>query len=364
MANSSPSLRDVAQAAGVSLATASRALNNKTHVQAATRALVLKAAADLGYKVQMRVAASAPTEFNTIGVLIKRDPFGQSRLDPFYYNVLCGIEDECQRLGLNLMYASLPVDEYSHASSWSPLLENGDVDGLAIVGIVFTDPAVIKRIPSHIPVIVVDGVASGLDCDIITTNNVDSAYRVISYLIEQGHTHIGLIGSTMSDSLHPSIRDRRDAYLRALADHGITDTYVEDSIMSPQSAYNATISLLQRAPQVSAIFSCNDLLAEHAVRAIKDMGLRVPEDVSVVGFDNTDEAINCRPPVTTMHVDRDLMGRLAVRQLYDRAANPNRVSINLQMGTKLIERESVAPYNEDVKQRRAHTEKQPSVSRD
>jgi LacI family transcriptional regulator len=355
MANSSPSLRDVAQAAGVSLATASRALNNKSHVQATTRALVLKAAADLGYKVQMRVAASAPTELNTIGVLIKRDPFGQSRLDPFYYNVLCGIEDECQRLGLNLMYASLPVDEYSHASSWSPLLENGEVDALAIVGIVFTDPAVIKRIPSHIPVIVVDGVASGLECDTITTNNVEGAYRVVSTLIERGHRHIGLIGSSATDALHPSIRDRRDAYLKALADHGISDTYIEDSIMNPQSAYSATLSLLQRAPQVSAIFACNDLLAEHTVRAIKDAGLRVPEDVSVVGFDNTDEAINCRPPITTMHVDRDLMGKLTVRQLCQRAADPNRVSINFQMGTKLIERESVARHSETP----ANTEKQP-----
>jgi LacI family transcriptional regulator len=357
MANT-PSLRDVAQAAGVSLATASRALNNKTHVQATTRALVLKAAADLGYKVQMRVAASAvPTMLSTIGVLIKRDPFGQSRLDPFYYNVLCGIEDECQRLGLNLMYASLPVDEFSHASTWSPLLENGEVDALAIVGIVFTDPVVIKRIPSHIPVIVVDGNASGLDCDTITTNNVDGAYRAVSTLIERGHRHIGLIGASATTTLHPSIRDRRDAYLNALADHGIAETYIEDSIMSPQSAYNATLNLIQRAPQVSAIFACNDLLAEHTVRAVKDAGLRVPEDVSVLGFDNTDESVNCRPPVTTVHVDRDLMGKLTVRQLCERAADPNRVSINLQMGTKLIERESIAPHSE--KEHSANAEKQP-----
>ena len=106
-------LRDVAQAAGVSLTTASRALNNKSYVQPETRALVLKAAADLGYRLQVRAASAVPAELNTIGVLIKRDPFGSSRLDTFYYAVLSGIEDECQRLGLNLMYASLPVNEHS-----------------------------------------------------------------------------------------------------------------------------------------------------------------------------------------------------------------------------------------------------------
>lgn len=344
MTNSAPSLRDVAQAAGVSLATASRALNNKTHVQPSTRALVLKAAADLGYKLQVRVAPSAATEFNTVGVLIKRDPFGKARLDPFYYHVLCGIEDECQRLGLSLMYASLPVNEYSNASTWSPLLENGEVDGLVIVGIVFSDAEIIQRIPTHIPVIVVDALVPGFESDIITTDNLNGAYKAVSYLIEQGHRHIGLIGSSVSDADHPSIIERRAGYLKALADHGIKETYVEESIMSPESAYNAVLRLLQHSPQVSAIFSCNDLLAEHAVRAIKDAGLRVPEDISVIGFDDTEEGISCRPPLTTMHVDKQLMGTLAVRQLYDRTANPDRVTINLQMRTKLIVRESIAPY--------------------
>lgn len=340
----SPSLRDVAQAAGVSLATASRALNNKTHVQSTTRALVLKAAADLGYKLQVRVAPSAATEFNTVGVLIKRDPFGKARLDPFYYHVLCGIEDECQRLGLSLMYASLPVDEYSHANSWSPLLENGEVDGLVIVGIVFSDTGVVNRIPSHIPVVVVDALVPGFESDIITTDNVNGAYKAVSTLIEQGHRHISLIGSTNSNTDHPSICERREGYLKALAAHGIVESYIEASIMSPQSAYDAVRRLLDHSPQVSAIFSCNDLLAEHAVQAVKDAGLRVPEDISVIGFDDTEEGISCRPPLTTMHVDKQLMGTLAVRQLYDRAANPDRVTINLQMRTKLIVRGSVAPY--------------------
>jgi len=341
MAKNSPSLRDVAQAAGVSLTTASRALNNKTHVQATTRAHVLKAAADLGYKLQVRLSTPIITELNTIGVLIKRDPFGQARLDPFYYAVLCGIEDECQRLGLSLMYASLPVDEFSRANSWSPLLENGDIDALAIVGIVFTDPVVINRIPSHLPIVSVDTVIDGLECDAITTNNVAGAYQAVSYLISRGHTRIGILGSPTSELAHPSIRERRDGYLKALAHHNIKDIYLEDSIMNPSSVYNATISLLKRAPEITAIFCCNDLMGEQTVRAINDMGLRVPDDISVIGFDDTEEGFNCRPPLTTMHVDKELMGALAVRQLHDRAANPNRVPINLQMGTKLIIRGSI-----------------------
>src|SRR5215213_1216310 len=139
MAKTAPSLRHVAQAAGVSLGTASRALNNKSNVLPTTRALVLKAAADIGYKLQIRVPTTVASKISTIGVVVKRDPGEHPRLDPFNYAVLCGVEDECERLGLNLMYASLPVDEFSHATTWSPLLENGDVDGLVIVGVVFND---------------------------------------------------------------------------------------------------------------------------------------------------------------------------------------------------------------------------------
>lgn len=352
MAKTSPSLRDVAQAAGVSLTTASRALNNKSYVQSDTRAQVLKAAADLGYKLQVRVASTA-AELNTIGVLIKRDPFGSGRLDTFYYAVLTGIEDECRNLGLNLMYSSLSVNEYSVGSSWSPMFENEDVDGLIIVGIVFDDPAVAKNIPSDIPVVIVDGVLPGFECDAITTNNEDSAYRAVKYLIDQGHTRIGLLGGALSDDApsHPSIRSRSRGYFKALADHGIQESFGEESVMSAKIAYDATLRLLQRSPEISALFCCNDVLAEQAVRAIRDMGQNVPEDISVIGFDDTEDAINCRPPLSTMHLDKELMGVLAVRQLYDRAANPNRVSLNIQMGTKFISRESVAPFQEKIRTR-------------
>jgi LacI family transcriptional regulator len=349
MAKTSPSLRDVAQAAGVSLTTASRVLNNKSSVQSSTRSSVLKAAADLGYKLQVRAISPVTSKFNTIGAIIKRDAYEQNRLDPFYYAVLCGIEDECQRLGISLMYASMQVDDYSQATSIPTLVENSDIDGLVIVGVVFSNATLAKRIPTHIPIVIVDASAVGIECDTINTDNLVGAYKAVSYLIEQGHRHIGLIGSTMSGSEHPSIRERREGYLKALADHGIQETYIEDSIMNSEIAYQATLKLLQRAPHVTAIFSCNDAIGQHVIQAAKDVGRRVPEDVSVVGFDNTDASSVSRPPMTTVQVDKELMGAIAVRQLQDQAANRNRVSINVMMGTKLVIRESVLSRTREPK---------------
>jgi len=341
MAKSS-SLRDVAQAAGVSLGTASRALNNKSNVLPSTRALVLKAAADIGYKLQIRVPTTVASKISTIGVVVKRDPGELPRLDPFNYAVLCGIEDECERLGLNLMYASLPVNEFSQATTWSPLIENEDIDGLVIVGVAFHDPALASRIPRQIPLVLVDAFAAGIECDTVNTDNLHGAYEAVKYLIDNGHRRIGLIGSSSTGYDHPSISERRNGYLKALAEHGINGDYVENSLLQAESAFRATLSLLERAPEITAIFACNDDVAISAMRALDEIGKRVPEDVSVIGFD--DKAVELTPPValTTVKVEKELMGALAVRQLYERAMYLDRPPITTIIGTRLVVRDSVA----------------------
>ncbi len=341
MGKSAPSLRDVAHAAGVSLGTASRALNNKSNVLPNTRSLVLKAAADMGYKLQIRVPTTVASKLKTVGAVIKRDPGQHPRIDPFNYAILCGIEDECERLGLNLMYASLPVDYASYATTWSPLLENNDVDGLVIVGVIFNDPSVTERIPPHLPVVLVDAFATNSEFDTIISHNVRGAYTAVSYLIEQGHRHIGLVGSTTSGPEHPGITERREGYLKALADHGIHETYIENSSLHADSSHAAAQRLLQRETSLTAVFGCSDAVASEVILACEELGLRVPQDISVIGFDDTALALTTAPPLTTMRIDKELMGALAVRQLYEHAANLDRPPITTLLGTRLIVRDSV-----------------------
>lgn len=341
MPKSSSSLRDVAQAAGVSLGTASRALNNKSNVLPSTRALVLKAAADIGYKLQIRVPTTVASKISTIGVVVKRDPGELPRLDPFNYAVLCGIEDECERLGLNLMYASLPVNEFSEAITWSPLLESDDIDGLVIVGVVFRDPEVTNRIPHHIPVVLVDAFAIDVECDTVSTHNLRGAYDAVKYLLDQGHRQIGLIGSSTTGFEHPSINERRNGYLKALSEYGINGDFIENSLLQGESAYNATCRLLERVPDITAIFACNDDVALNVMRALSDMGKRIPDDISIVGFDDKTVELNTQLPLTTVRVEKDLMGELAVRQLYERAMNLERPPVTIIIGTRLVIRDSV-----------------------
>lgn len=334
-----PKLQDVADLAGVSIGTASQALNNKSNVSSDTRARVLEAADQLGYQPQTRATVPERTTIATIGVLYKLIPQLHTTLDPFYSAVLSGAERECQRLNLNLMYASLEVDENSKARGWPPMLGEKQVDGLLILG-AFVEETILQIGARYDrPVVLVDSYAPRADYDSVVTDNFAGAQTATRYLIERGHRRIGLIGS--SPQSYPSIRERRMGFQHALAEHGLSDEFIEDSALHQHSAFAATLNLLNRTPQVSAILACNDDTAFAVVRAAHQLGLRVPSDLSVMGFDDMQTSAYFSPPLTTMRVDKHLMGMLGVRRLLDRAANPEQVRLSVALGTELIERESV-----------------------
>src|SRR5690606_33374821 len=119
----------------------------------------------------------------------------------------------------------------------------------------------------------------------VLIDNLDGARTAVRHLIANGHRHIGLVGS-QPDS-YPSILERRQGYLDALAEHGL-QPFIEDSVLSRQDAYDATRRLVARAPEITAIFACNDEVALGVLNALQDDGLRVPDDVSLIGFDNID----------------------------------------------------------------------------
>lgn len=327
----------------MSLPTVSRALNNKSNVSPETRARVLRAAAELGYKLQLRASSTIAAKLNTIGVIIKRHPDLPRSIDPFNYAILSGIEDVVQQLNLNLMYASLEVDEYDHATHWPPMLDADLIDGLIVVG-AFVEKAILmieNRL--DMPTILVDAYVSQHDYDAVLIDNITGAKRAVQHLIDVGHSAIGLVGSTDGVNQHFSIQERRMGYLAALEDSGIGRAYMIDSKLSAASAYEATQQLLAQSPEITAIFGCNDHVARACVRAVRDLGWSVPTDVSVVGFDDMPEAREAHPHLTTMQVNPTLLGQLAVRHLYDKVAhNYGRTAVTIRVATKLILRESTA----------------------
>lgn len=333
-------LRDIAQQADVALSTVSQVLNNKPGVSAELRKHVLEVAAELGYRQKITIDAPLNAQLDVVGILMKRSNDEPLQVNPFYSYVLAGTERECQRHNISLMYANIEVDDTNRALSLPAMLLDQRVDGVIIVG-TFLEETILdisRRTGQNI--VLVDAYTSGQNpFDSVLIDNYNGAIMAVEHLIAQGHRHIGLIGS--SEHSYPSIAERREGYLTALRRHGLRVEYIEDGALDREDAIQATTRLMQRAPHLTAIFGCNDNVAIGALNALTQMGRRVPDDVSVVGFDDIDLAQEITPTLTSIHVDKVLMGAMALRALRDRAESPERAAVKMTITTQLIMRESV-----------------------
>ena len=331
-------LAEVAELANVAVGTASEALNRKTGVSARTRDRVLRAARQLGYGQRLAAEESGGAAFKTVGV-IKHNQHDYPGFDPFYFPVIASIERKCQASGLTMSYATCEVDSINRVTRLPPTMVGSRLDGLIIVGAFLARPFAREIRSLLCPVVLVDGYAEDAKFDRVLTNNTDGAYAAVSYLIHNGHQHIGLIGTC--DECYPSIRERREGYLMALQDNGIADPYIEESVLSRQAAHEATLSLLTRTPHLTALFVANDNAAFGAIAAARSLGCKVPEQLSVVGFDDIMFAADMTPALTTMRIDKTRMGELAVETLSYRINNPDAPIMTVMLDTTLVERESV-----------------------
>ena len=332
-------ISDIARKSGVSLSTVSLVLNNKPGVSQETRARVLKAATALEYPIKPTATMGKSNRLNTIGMVVKIDPDIPPQVNPFYSKVLVGIEDACRRKGINLLYATLPVDENNSLVEVPPLLNNDIVEGLLMVGTCVDETILSISGKGTPPIVLVDGYSNTESYDTVISDNFRAAYQVVEYLIEKGHRHIGLVGS--DDSCFPSLKERRNGYLRALKENEIGDVYVANFNIIKSHGFPETIALLKEFPQVTALFCVNDDVGSAAIKAVQDLGKRVPEDISIVGYDDTYIAANTNPALTTMHVDTVAMGRAAVQLLSLRMENPEAARMTLTIHSTLMERQSV-----------------------
>ena len=334
-------LNHVAQESGVSLATVSLVLRNRPGISSETRARVLEAVERLGY--QVRVPASLPKneKISRIGMLVRMESSVTPQMNPFYSRVMSGIEEACRRNGLSLLYATLPVDENNHPLDSLPLLDNGDVDGLLMVG-AFVDQTVMTVLGKRTyPIVLVDAYSDTESYDAVISDNFLASYQAVEYLLKKGHREIGLIG-TEADA-YPSLLDRRHGYLRALKEAGIARPYIANFNVNRSHGYEEARRLLQENPGITALFGVNDEVSLSAMRAARELGRELPRDLSIISYDDTLLAQNASPKLTTMHVDTLAMGRAAVQMLALRIENPDAARMTLTVHPNLVERESVLP---------------------
>ncbi|MBN1312903.1 MAG: LacI family DNA-binding transcriptional regulator [Anaerolineae bacterium] len=333
-------LADIARDCGVSVATVSLVLRNKSGVGSETRQRVYDSARALGYIQKVSNQARVHGLPRNIGLIVKVMPNGSPTTNSFYGPVLAGIEAVCRHGQINLVYATLPVDPGNHPLEIPRLLLEQHVDGVLMVGMCL-DTKIVQMLRSQdLPVVLVDAYAVDDPFDSVVIENYAGAYRAVMHLIEAGHRQIAIVGS--SPESYPSIMERRKGYFQALSDKGLEPIF-GDCPLYPDEVLPVIPDLLNTHPGVTGILACNDDVAIATIRMAQKLGRRVPENLSVIGFDDILLAQHVMPPLTTMGVDMMGMGRLAAQLLLNRFAFPEAGGVRAVIRPKLVLRESVQP---------------------
>ena len=330
----------IAEKCGVSISSVSLALNNKPGVSEAIRAQIKDAARSMGYSVKLSIASIQHKKLNTLGLLVKTEPGLLPPSNPFYSRVIAGVDEACKDLGLNLLFSMLPVDENNRPQKIPQFIKSNMADGFLMVG-AFLDETISSILDQWtVPIVLVDGYSDTERYDMVVSDNFGASYQAVEHLIGLGHGHIALVGGDAN--CYPSLRERRNGYLRAMKEHGLENTYLANFNISKSQGENEIADLLKENPKITAIFAINDNIAVSAIHAAQRMGLNVPKDISVIGYDDTDLATGISPQLTTMHVDTLAMGQGAAHLVSLRMHRPNADRVTLMVHSKLVERGSVS----------------------
>jgi LacI family transcriptional regulator len=334
-------IEDIARQSNASASTVSLVLRNRPGISTETRQRVLDAARALGYRRRAVGPEEQGKETLTVGMALRaRNRTPDTSLpvvNPFYSWVLTGIETAARQHRINLLYATIPVDEGNRPIDLPHQLLDQSLDGLFLIG-AFDDATVTEIAGTRpTPIVLVDNHAGPHDHDTVTSHNRVGSYDAVAHLIRQGHRHIAL--AALHREADPVFAERREGYLQVLREHGLPDFSIECGAMADASA---VVRALDRHPEITAVFGCNDALAIATLRAAAQSGRRVPDDLSVVGFDDIELAMHTTPTLTTMAVDKVSMGRVAVQTLLFRLAWPDAAPMLTQLRPRLIERGSVA----------------------
>jgi DNA-binding LacI/PurR family transcriptional regulator len=327
------STRVIAQQAGVSIGTVSRVLNNKPGVSDSTRQRVLAVIERLSYVPPKRVVIPHVTH---VGLLIR--PFAKGLpANPFYADVYHGVEEICREYRFNLSLSTLDISD-ARLSSLPALASDERIAGVIVVGAISTHIIETLTTAIHAPVVLVDNWYPGCPWDAVMIDNMAGAAAATELLIRHGHRNIALVGGPD----HPSIVERREAYRRAMLDAGLEPLVVRADDLEDDAGVAAADQLLRLHPQTTAVIGSNDMQTIGVMKRLQALGYRIPDDMSLVGFDDIMLAQHTSPPITTVHVDRSALGRSGVEVLLARLSAPERAPVRAIVGVTLIERATVA----------------------
>jgi LacI family transcriptional regulator len=333
MTKHSPTLNEVATAAGVSLMTASRAINNRSGVSGKTREHVLSIAAGLGYVANRAAQKLSGGRSYVIGVI------AADLGNPFISAVVTGAGQAAWDAGYETLVYSQLAQEKRPSVNVMPWLRQ-IADG--VIAVLPLEYGYLEELASiHIPVITIDHRGKHSHFPSIASDSYEGACMAVRHLAELGHRRIAHL---TGDERLASAIDRHRGYVDTRSQLGLErdDALIVAGDFTQKRGFDATCALLALDRPPTAIFAGNDLSAIGAIGAIREAGLRVPEDISVVGFDDIPAAAQIYPPLTTIRQPMHQMGRSAVNTLLAQIAGIAPASPQVWLPNELIVRATTA----------------------
>lgn len=327
-------MKDIARLAGVSTSTVSHVINKTRFVSDEIAERVNRAAQELNYAPSALARSLKMNRTKTIGMLVT------TSTNPFFGEVVKGVERSCYHQGYNLILCNTEGDPERMHASINTLLQKR-VDGVILMCPTLIGQRIdmFERYPD-IPVVVMDWGPMLFAADKIQDNSFQGGYMATRHLIECGHKQIGCITGPL---IGQQAQQRYEGYKRAVLEAGliINPDWIVESDFECEGGYAAFNTMQKRGPLPSAIFVSNDMMAMGVINAASEHGVMIPQDVSLIGYDDIHIAKFMTPPLTTIHQPKYRLGKAAVETLLDKLAHQDRTPKAVQLEPELVVRSSI-----------------------
>ena len=330
-------IKDIAQKAGVSTATVSRVLRKQGQISEKMEATVWEAARELNY-IQTSAARNAPNlRPRALGMLIAGVDLGRQQ-NSFFAEVVAGASTEADRRDLSIAIAPLTLD----AAGQPALLRRGGIDGLIEAGVPISEEQAVALSSLPIPVVFIGRYLEGQSHSYVAPENLEGGRMAARALLKLGHRRVALLsGPANIKAFHDRLRGAQEA-LRGCAEEV---NVIEGADFDEITGYQVMSNLLATGERPTAVLALSDWMAFGAMRAMRERDLRIPEDVSVIGFSDLPTASLAQPPLTTVHIPQRYLGALAVHLVHALIEGEVAGPVGMIVPLSLVERASTAALN-------------------
>ncbi len=336
-------LEDIAKLAGVSRSTASRVVNDHPNVREDVRQRVMEVIQSTGYRPNLAARTLASQRSWMIGLVLPRSA-SSFFSDPYFPRLTQGIAQACNQYDftLGLFLVALKEDE---EKIYPRVSRRGFLDGILIQSGQIGEQLIDRLVNANIPLVIVGRPFQVGDLSYIDVDNVPAAYKAVVHLIGSGYQRIGTITGASNSTVG---LDRKEGYLKALVDYGrgVDESLIAEGDFTEESGYSAMQKLLEARPD--AVFAASDLMAIGAMHAVREAGLKIPDDVAFVGFDDLPLATIPDPKLTTIRQPIYRFGFKAVEILIDLIENGIKPPRRIVMDTELVIRGTCGAKNKMV----------------